>query len=332
MDRVCPSLSRLLGFVLGEVKGQQLAALERHVEECPACRANLENLRAAVPADTSFLAEPVPNIVKEAHRPRGRPLATPTGDPLSAGDLCVACSSDGSLRRLVLLLDSPDEAGGVTVAMVSSELEMASDRDAILSTKQSTLGYPFMVEAWNQFPLGENQCCYRLGRIEFDLVRAIRRLGGVRKFSDRAVIEVGPPLADPDDPRAEFQLREAAAARRLAEFGEEAFCFEPALARSADSFLQEWASLTTAGTLLSSADRFLLLEPERLAASTFTVPLRDGTLCVERASVDSFRICLEAPSGKLVGLAPKEATRPRKIVPAGVQVSVPSEFCEQVFA
>ncbi|MEW6047991.1 MAG: hypothetical protein AB1609_16200 [Bacillota bacterium] len=330
MDRACPSLSRLLGMVLGEVRGQQLAALERHVQECPACRTDLENLRAAVPGDTSFLAEPAPDIVKEAHRPRGRALATPIAGPPSAGDLCVACSADGSLRRLVLLVDSPDEAGVVTAAMVSSELEMASDRDAILSSRQSTLGYPLMVEAWNQFPIGYNQCCYRLGRIEFELVRAIRRLGGVRRPRRRALLAVGPRLADPDDPRAEFQLQEAAFARRLAAFLEEALYLDSVLARSLDLFLEEYVSVATT-TTLASADRCWLLEPEHLPP-TSTIRLRHGILRMERVSGDSFSVCFEAPSGRLVGLAPKEATRPRKVILAGVQVDVPSDFCEQVFA
>lgn len=46
----CIGEDRLIDFVDGEVAGDEAAIIERHLEECPACRASVESLRRVLDA------------------------------------------------------------------------------------------------------------------------------------------------------------------------------------------------------------------------------------------------------------------------------------------
>ncbi|MEW6227820.1 MAG: hypothetical protein AB1700_06940 [Bacillota bacterium] len=227
----CPTASRLLAVALGEVRGTALEEIKRHVHDCGDCRRKWNELLKSLPSSTEFLRGTVPRVVQEAHRPR---RCSPDGmvsdevaPAYSPGEIWRISTIPRRLRRLALLLDLDVTTGLFTAALLSPEVEMASDRDVVLPEAQSPLGYPVLVEAWNQFPVLQVQFVRRFGAIGAELLTAIQRLGLMGEVSQ--TLTVGSPLCGADDPRADFQLREARAAKELSRLAlEEAPCAEEA--------------------------------------------------------------------------------------------------------
>lgn len=210
----CPSASRLLAFALGELQNKEAREIEFHLQGCPNCRVFLENIRGSLPENTNFFSEPAPDILRHVHSTRSltyQDLATATR--VSEGDIWLARSSEGN-RRLILVLDEPKQ-GIFTAALISPELDMATDRDLIFAGEQSPLGYPIMVEAWNSFPLLTEQCLRYLGKLDRKITAAIRLLSGTDAQKRLCDLQTGSPMTDTEDPRVDFQLEETFVAHTL---------------------------------------------------------------------------------------------------------------------
>ncbi len=179
----------------------------------------------------------IPDIVRQAHRPPSVPLGdhrvSRTPQP---GSFCVVAAPDAELRRLFFVLEFLGFPMTMKGALVSIELEMATDRDVIVHPHESGLGYAAMVELWNVFSVVETQVMRVISQVENDVLEAI--LGClVGQKSER--LSFGPALTDASDSRSAFQLRETADSGRLARISlEDAACadfpepmrFEPAVA------------------------------------------------------------------------------------------------------
>lgn len=210
----CPSLSRLLGFALGELSQGERAEVETHLGWCSTCRSALGNIREAVPDDVAFLSGSIPHIVKGMHSPLQRIEAVGWGGLPCAGEIWVVQAQGSDLRRLVLVLRSPTSFGILQVMLLSPELEMASSKDAVLSDKESPTGYALLAETWNRFSVLVEQCVRYVGALDPGLLNAIRCVYRTQSAGGPG-IEVGPPLVSADEERADFQDREAGVARAL---------------------------------------------------------------------------------------------------------------------
>lgn len=235
----CPSASRLLALALGEVQGKRLEEVKQHIHECSTCRQRWENLLKSLPSETGLFQDSLPEVIQKAYRPQ-RSLPNEVAPLPSPGQIWRVASDAVGPRRLTLLLEVDVTTGLLTVALLSPQIEMASDRDAILSREESPLGYPVMVETWNQFPVLPIQLVRCFGSIRMELVTAIKRLGLLGVAGQG--LELGTPLAGEDDPRADFQIEEAEVAGDLSRLA-----FEKAVSAVED------ISSTTSGTVATVA-------------------------------------------------------------------------------
>lgn len=205
----CPSLSRILSFVLGEMSEADGKALLEHVRGCRSCREALWNLRVHEEQVGRMFAQPeeeVPEIVRLAHLPPW-PVV---------GDVWLARSAAGDVR-LILVLKKEEDAL-LTCTLCSGRREMAADRDIILPVA-SPYCDTIMVETWNQFPIGRgNRTSFldRAASLSPRTASALFRIGLGLQPEPPGDWKRGAPLTEPDDPRADFQLEEAAVARRFA--------------------------------------------------------------------------------------------------------------------
>jgi hypothetical protein len=131
------ALDRLEGYLGGRLSPADHAAMERHLEECPSCRADLTALtrvQAELPTLVSTASEP-PDVEEmwavikprlTPHKPRwaGRPLAMPAWALAAAAAVLVLASIGGTM--LVLRSEASSRAGSERLGALESDYEAAS--------------------------------------------------------------------------------------------------------------------------------------------------------------------------------------------------------------
>jgi hypothetical protein len=90
---------------------------------------------------------------------------------LEPGDLWVFTSVGTSrIQRVVLIMDLAPSAGSVTAALVSTEVDLASDLDVVLGPEHHSAGYPLMVETAFVATLHWANAVRRVGMVSDELL------------------------------------------------------------------------------------------------------------------------------------------------------------------
>jgi hypothetical protein len=229
----CPSIDELTDF-----RSTSDPAVEQHVVACRRCRAllSLFDQREEV-----FVEELIPRELPQAVVPRREP---PAGD-LGFGEVCIvdADTDDGTLL-VCLVLDRPEgEPETVEVAPVSTETTNATDWDLLLAADDGPLGYPAMVEVWNQGTILGEQIVERLGLLAPDGQHRLNAMYEALLADEAPPADVprGVAVLADSDPRTIFQEEEVERARPFWQpaarlFGERA----PEAAATVGTLLGRW--------------------------------------------------------------------------------------------
>jgi hypothetical protein len=131
------ALDRLDGYLGGRLSPADHAAMERHLEACPSCRADLtaftrvqaelptlEAAAAAPPDVEEMWAVIKPRLTPHKRRWAGRPLAMPAWALAAAAAVLVLASIGGTM--LVLRSDASSRAGSERLGALESDYETAS--------------------------------------------------------------------------------------------------------------------------------------------------------------------------------------------------------------
>ena len=131
------ALDRLEGYLGGRLSPADHAAMERHLQVCSSCRADLTALtrvQAALPTLESGASEPPdveemwavikPRLTQHKRRWAGRPLAMPAWAVAAAAAVLVLVSIGGTV--LVLRSDAASRAGSERLGALESDYEAAS--------------------------------------------------------------------------------------------------------------------------------------------------------------------------------------------------------------
>jgi hypothetical protein len=259
-DRTCPSALDLLEYVRDSSTASDVSG---HLRECPSCTETskiLESERKAfesrdgfrllVPADVRSVsatrAAHFRNLM-ELHAPRrlqaGQIWATtPQGDSAEGESVAAAM-----VPRLVIVIGTEfeitDERHPAVAALpVSLDLAYQADRDLLVPEAVSPLGYPFMVETWNDVAMLRSQLTRYLGLLPERLTQFVLQLHR-SQFSTRSGLQspenrrwpnyessqaptsefnllelggsVGPAISHAEDPRVAFQKQEVEACQYL---------------------------------------------------------------------------------------------------------------------
>lgn len=144
---------------------------------------------------------------------------------LEPGDIWVFAErpEDASSEcRLMLVLDIEEQAErtrcqSVVAALISTDLDLASDRDVKLPSSRSGLPYPIMIETAFIGRVPWNNALRRVGVLDDSLVDAI--VGFI--WGDRGLdldVLTGAPWPEPaNDKRASFEIEELDVLRRLSD-------------------------------------------------------------------------------------------------------------------
>ncbi len=142
--RNCISEDRLIDFVDGEVTGEEAASIERHLGECPACRAAVESLRLALGAAVSDrVPEPEPaywayfarNVRKraesrvESRRRRFRLVYIPG---LATAAVCVLLVVIFTRNTVEPVGDVENIIADINASFVTEEVVLESGMDALM--------------------------------------------------------------------------------------------------------------------------------------------------------------------------------------------------------
>ena len=131
------ALDRLEGYLGGRLSPADHAAMERHLQVCASCRADLTALtrvRAELPTLEASVREPPdveemwaaikPRLTPHKGRWAGRPLAMPAWALAAAAAVLVLASIGGTM--LVLRSDASSRAGAERLGALESDYEVAS--------------------------------------------------------------------------------------------------------------------------------------------------------------------------------------------------------------
>jgi hypothetical protein len=182
--------------------------LRAHIKNCPRCRA----LRCAwhsLPNDAAeFPAEELPKLSISSWTPRANPAAAAL-----SGAIHTVSTPGEDIFLLGLIVDLGEEQA--TIFPLSLETNCAGDWDILLAP--AVLGYPAIIEAWNQIDVLAEQLREQLALVP--------DAESVIDLYDRALVgepappelPQGPPLSSGDDPRHAFREREHQRVRPYAE-------------------------------------------------------------------------------------------------------------------
>ncbi|MGI8549443.1 MAG: hypothetical protein ACR2PL_01415 [Dehalococcoidia bacterium] len=128
------------------------------------------------------------------------------------------------MPRLVVTLDEGSEQAllgqpALGVAPTSLDLAYASDCDLLVPEEESPLGYPFMIEVWNEVQVLQEQLGRYLGTLPQPFKRYLGLLHeaqfGIEVDLSPLIPHIGPPITHRDDPRFAFQEDEHEACEYL---------------------------------------------------------------------------------------------------------------------
>jgi hypothetical protein len=134
-----------------------------------------------------------------------RPTPVPPLRP-AAGEFWFA-SGPGGISRLLLLLKVDETRGLARAALVSSELELATDYGLIFASSEIGTEFPILVETDLVMPVWLTQLGPFAGRLPIPLA-LVQAAAERRDFSPRLAARRGLPLAGPADPRVPVRDQE----------------------------------------------------------------------------------------------------------------------------
>lgn len=135
------------------------------------------------------------------------------------GDICLLLPDEGDNEtrpRLVFVRYCEEGASNTaSVALISSDIEMAGGTDVVLESEQTGLPYNVMVETDVIYPVFWNQLSQPFGSCEQEVIDGVieTEFAGIPKVPHA---RRGMPLKGPADPRWDFKLEEA---QVIAQFG-----------------------------------------------------------------------------------------------------------------
>jgi hypothetical protein len=242
-ERACPGATDLLDYGEGQLAQPDSARVEEHVAYCKACSKVLDNLRDATavePFDQAgeILNVSLPGDAQRLFAERSKHFRTlmnlalpeaPSFGQLWTTKSCVddqngdALDRDVSLRVVVVLwaksAPKTSHESYVIVAPISLDIAYRSSYDLVVFEEESTLGYSFMVEVWNEVSMLEAQLGRYLGALRQPAKRWLgllyqAHLGAQVDLSELAD-RVGPGIREFADPRVRFQEQEIEACEYL---------------------------------------------------------------------------------------------------------------------
>lgn len=239
----CPAALDLLEYERHVLPKAESAEIAAHLEQCSACAGVLRNLRAAErPAGVSVRlgagGDAVPEALRRASADAAARLRSllqqPAPPQVRFGQIwstrllpapSTAGSPDGAdTPRLIAVLGEESTSAGsedpsLPVAPISLELAYLSDRDLRVPAKESPLGYPFMIEVWNEVTALKAQLGRYLGELQQPFKRYLGLLYQAQLGADVALSPLrdylGPAISSEDDPRFAFQEDESEACEYL---------------------------------------------------------------------------------------------------------------------
>lgn len=237
-QRACPSAVELLEYITGVVDPRYRDVITAHLAHCDACRIIVKAIQAAewkpdlaqgdderparVPADLRLAsAAGVDRFKKASHQPQ--PLRARFGQIWATSPVSDSTVVWGETRLVVALGEEADGAltgrASLSVAPISLDLAYQSDRDLLVPAEASPLGYPFMIEVWNEVVLLRPQLLRCLGVLDQPFKRSLGLLYQVQLGAgiDLNLVSqhLGPAITSADDPRVGFQEQEVEACEYL---------------------------------------------------------------------------------------------------------------------
>lgn len=234
----CPSAAELLLYTAGQATPDDARSLDEHLRRCAPCSTIRDNLgRHATNGEgdsTVRHALPLPaglgdTAARQATRFRetlglGQPEALRFGQIWTTRPAHDEPAAEEVQPRLVVLLaDALSGARQVSealpIAPLSLDLAYRSRDDLTVAEQESPLGYPFMVEVWNEAALLGEQLGRYVGILPQPLKRYLGLLYqahlGLAVSLDELEDRLGPAILHPADPRLAFQDEEIAACSYL---------------------------------------------------------------------------------------------------------------------
>lgn len=271
MTNACLSISELLQLREQPETVEQLS--RDHARSCPRCSALLESLPGIAPPE--FEATSAGAVATRA--------PVDAGDSPRAGQLWTTMSSHG-LRFVVAVLGRPQWAPEtVLVVPTSTRVEQASDLD--LTADEKTLGYPVLLEVWNQGRVKAEQLETPVGQLpdrETELLKELHKAlvtGKEPPPNERT----GVPIVNAADPRRLFRAEEAERYRPL---------WSPLRQEAEEEDALVLASATTVAALLTPVlagdewDRAALAEAAQTEVSVIDRFLKDKLDFPKQSDVD----------------------------------------------
>lgn len=143
--RKCVGEDRLIDFVDGEIQGEEAAAIERHLEECPACRTYVELLRRTLgaasadevpepdPAYWAYFAQNVKRRAESRAGSRKRRLRLVIIPGLATAAICVLLVVIFMRGPGAPVADLESMIVDLNTSVVTEELLLESGVDALLT-------------------------------------------------------------------------------------------------------------------------------------------------------------------------------------------------------
>lgn len=132
---------------------------------------------------------------------------TPRGDRPRPGEFRVA-RADGALPCLVVVLDVPKGEDFCNVAMVSNDVELATEADVRLAREETGLRYDVLVQSNVVAPVFTIQLGPPIGRLPNDVADVLLLGGHVPDLSNLPLARIGLPLVRHTDQRWAWKRHE----------------------------------------------------------------------------------------------------------------------------
>ncbi len=234
--RICPKSADLLRFAQGHLSGTEADLIRSHVDSCPNCTQTLEHLlnfvesvqlHAQNGSPDQVIPEDLKNMFAERSLQFQQLLHLARPEKYRFGQIWTTKLWDEdqresseennvSLRIIVLLEDESDSSVSgepfLVAAPISVDIAYRSNYDLLVYEQESSLGYPFMIEVWNQVTPLHSQLVRYLGTLQQPLKRFLGLVYqahlGVPVDLGEVAQHLGPAILQPNDPRVHFQEQE----------------------------------------------------------------------------------------------------------------------------
>ncbi len=234
--RICPKSADLLRFARNHLSGTEADLIRSHVDSCPNCTQTLEHLLNLVESEQphaqsgspdQVIPEDLKKMFAEHSLQFQQLLHLARPEKYRFGQIWTTKLWDGdqrdsseennvSYRIIVLLEDESDSSvlGEPFLMAVPISVDIAywSSYDLVVFEQESPLGYPCMIEVWNQVTPLHSQLVRYLGTLQQPLKRFLGLVYqahlGVPVDLGEVAQHLGPAILQPNDPRVHFQEQE----------------------------------------------------------------------------------------------------------------------------